>query len=42
VHFAGFDIAVGLSGPVVIELNVLPDLQGAAEMGLPLREVLRP
>ena len=42
VHFAGFDIAVGLNGPVVIELNVLPDLQGAAEMGLPLREVLRP
>jgi putative polysaccharide biosynthesis protein len=41
VRFAGFDIAIGPSGPVVIELNVLPDLQGAAEMGLPLREVLR-
>jgi Sugar-transfer associated ATP-grasp len=42
VRFAGFDIAVCPRGPVVIELNVLPDLQGAAEMDLPLRDVLLP
>ncbi|HXH81291.1 MAG TPA: sugar-transfer associated ATP-grasp domain-containing protein [Candidatus Tectomicrobia bacterium] len=38
--FAGFDIAVSATGPVVIELNPIPDVQGAA--GIPLREVLRP
>lgn len=42
IRFAGFDIALAPQGPVVIELNPSPDIQGAAEMQLALRSVLRP
>jgi hypothetical protein len=42
IRFAGFDIAVSARSPVVIELNVFPDLLGAALMELPLRPLLLP
>lgn len=42
LRFAGFDVAVSRQGPLVIELNVTPDLQGAAEAGIPLRRILLP
>lgn len=34
-HFAGLDIAISKSGPVVVEYNVEPDQRGAAHMDLP-------
>jgi hypothetical protein len=40
IRFAGFDIAVSSRSPVVIELNVSPDLLGQALMEVPLRPVL--
>jgi hypothetical protein len=40
LRFAGFDVAVSADGPVIIELNVSPDLQGAAEIEIPLASVL--
>lgn len=40
IHFAGLDIAVTPSGPVVVELNVSPDKEGAAFMGLPAARYL--
>ena len=40
IRFAGFDIAVSSRSPVVIELNVSPDLLGQALIEIPLRPVL--
>jgi glutathione synthase/RimK-type ligase-like ATP-grasp enzyme len=42
IRFAGFDVAVAPYGPVIIELNVSPDLIGAALAGLRVRDVLCP
>lgn len=44
IRFAGLDVAVGPSGPAVLELNVSPDRKGAAYggcHGAPLREAVR-
>lgn len=41
IRFAGFDIAIGERGPVVLELNVSPDRQGAAFTDCPSARVLR-
>jgi hypothetical protein len=38
--FAGMDIAVGVDGPAVIEINAEPDRMGAARVGLPFRHWL--
>jgi Sugar-transfer associated ATP-grasp len=35
LHFAGLDVAVGESGPVVLELNVSPDREAAAYTDCP-------
>ena len=35
LRFAGLDIAIGKTAPCVVELNVSPDKEGAAFMGLP-------
>jgi hypothetical protein len=35
LRFAGLDIAVGRAGPIVIELNAIPDREGAAFVGVP-------
>jgi hypothetical protein len=40
MRFAGFDIAMTTAGPVIIELNVTPDVEGAAYMGIPPKEWL--
>ena len=41
LRFAGLDIAVARSGsPMVIELNVSPDREGAAFVGVPTRRLL--
>ena len=40
VRFVGLDIAIGPTGPVVIELNVSPDREGAAFVGAPSGIVL--
>lgn len=37
MRFAGLDIAIGVDGPVVIELNVQPDRISALRWDLPLR-----
>lgn len=40
VRFAGLDIAIGESGPSVLELNVSPDREGAAFTGFRNRSML--
>jgi hypothetical protein len=40
LRFAGLDVAVGLSGPVILELNASPDREGAAFAGIPSGDVL--
>jgi hypothetical protein len=40
MRFAGIDIAIGKSGPIILELNVSPDMQGAAFADVPARSVL--
>lgn len=40
ICFAGLDIALGESGPAVIELNVYPDKEGAGVMDLPNKRLL--
>lgn len=40
IRFAGADIAVARDGPVVLELNVCPDKEGAAYMDLPAKRYL--
>ena len=32
LHFAGLDIAIGMQGPVVLELNVIPGREGAGRI----------
>lgn len=39
LHFAGVDVAVGKDGPIIIELNVSPDREGAAFTDIPTRMV---
>ena len=39
LSFAGVDVAVGEEGPVIIELNVSPDREGAAFTDIPTRWV---
>lgn len=41
VNLAGVDVAIGVDGPRMIELNVRPDQIGCARIGLPLRQVDR-
>jgi hypothetical protein len=41
IRFAGFDVAVTPHGPMIVELNVSPDLIGAAFAGLAVRDALR-
>lgn len=40
LRFAGLDIAIGESGPVVLELNVCPDREAAAFTGCATRSLL--
>jgi hypothetical protein len=40
LRFAGLDIAVGMTGPVVLELNASPDREGAAFVGIPSADAL--
>ena len=40
MRFAGADIAVAKDRPVVLELNVCPDKEGAAYMDLPAKRYL--
>lgn len=40
INFAGVDIAFSTTGPVVIELNVLPDYNGFANLSLPSKGAL--
>ena len=42
ICFVGADIAVGRDGPVVIELNVVPDKNGGVRLNICTREHLRP
>lgn len=39
VNIAGVDVAIGIDGPQMIELNVRPDQIGCARIGLPLKHV---
>ena len=41
LKFAGVDVAVGPGGPVIVELNVNPDREGAAFTDIPTKEVFR-
>jgi hypothetical protein len=41
LQFAGLDIAIGQNGPVVLELNVVPDREGAARTDCPDARLLR-
>lgn len=41
LEFAGVDVAVGPDGPVIIELNVNPDREGAAFTGIPTKSVFQ-
>jgi len=41
VNVAGVDVAIGIDGPRMIELNVRPDQIGCARINLPLRQVDR-
>lgn len=39
LRFAGVDVAVASTGPRIIELNVSPDREGAAFVGVPTRRI---
>ena len=39
IRFAGLDIAIGKYGPVILELNVSPDMQGAAFVDIPTKTI---
>jgi len=41
VNVAGVDVAIGVDGPRMIELNVRPDQIGCARINLPLKQVDR-
>lgn len=41
LHFAGIDIAIGPSAPVVLEMNVSPDREAAAFTGRPTVRIFR-
>lgn len=41
MRFAGLDVAVGPDGPVIIELNVQPDREGAAFTGYSSKDLMR-
>lgn len=41
VSIVGLDIAFSTTGPVIVELNVIPDYLGCARMDLPLKQVDR-
>jgi Sugar-transfer associated ATP-grasp len=41
MSIVGLDMAFGPDGPVLIELNVLPDYIGCAWIGLPLKRLER-
>jgi hypothetical protein len=41
IRFAGCDVAIGMGGPVMIELNVCPDREGAAFTDYRSRDLLR-
>jgi hypothetical protein len=40
LRFAGLDVAIGPSGPIILELNVSPDREGAAFTDCPSRVLL--
>ena len=40
LRFAGLDIAIGETGPVVLELNVSPDREAAAFTDCPTVEIM--
>jgi len=41
LKFAGVDVAAGPNGPVIVELNVNPDREGAAFTDIPTKKVFR-
>lgn len=41
LRFAGLDVAIGASGPVILELNVSPDREGAAFTDCPNARLLK-
>jgi hypothetical protein len=41
MNFAGLDVAVAPHGPVIIELNIVPDRIGEINIGVPMRDMLR-
>jgi hypothetical protein len=40
LNFAGLDVAIGPDGPAIIELNVVPDREGAAFTDCPNRDLM--
>ena len=42
LRFAGLDVAIGPSGPVILELNVSPDREGATYADCPSKMLLTP
>lgn len=42
LRFAGLDVAIGPSGPIILELNVSPDREGAAFTDCPSKVLLKP
>lgn len=42
LNFAGIDVAISPEGPVIIEMNVVPDMVGAARVGIPTKDALEP
>lgn len=40
IRFAGFDVAMSVAGPVIVEINVCPDKNGAAFARIPSRMLL--
>lgn len=40
INFAGIDVAMTPDGPVIVEMNVVPDMVGSARVGIPTRDAL--
>lgn len=42
INFAGIDVALAPDGPIIVEMNVMPDSVGSARVGIPTKDALAP